>query len=174
MQEEVSRCKARWSSNPRLDFITHHLEHGAIGVLEAHHADGGPTRAVVALQRGDDLDAFGEQGLIGLIDVINDEGDTRDTDVVKRRVGLTLRRRIDELHEVEHRSLGVITEAHEHTAKLPDRESKGFADTGGAAAEKEIGDLGKPEVLLGLDRAFHLADANIDVKESAKHTPDDL
>src|ERR1700686_1683607 len=43
------------STNPRLDFIAHHLEHGSIGIFEAHHADSGPARARIPLKRCDEI-----------------------------------------------------------------------------------------------------------------------
>src|SRR5208283_2091283 len=109
------------------------------------------------------------QRRIRLIDVINDESDTTDADIVERRVRLALRRRIDELHEVEHRGIGIIAQAHEHAPQFLHFEAERLPYPGRPATENKVVGLRKAEVLVELDRPLHIADTNIDVKESAKH-----
>src|SRR5208337_838142 len=108
---------------------------------------------------------FSHQRFVRLIDVINDEGDTTDADIVERRVRLALRRRIDELHQVEHRCVRVIAQAHEHAPEFLHLKAERLPYTRSTATEDKVVGLRKTEILIELNRPFHIPDTNIDVKK---------
>jgi len=126
-----------------------------------------PPGPSIFFQRREEIHLLRLEFLISFVDVIDGEGDAADADVIQRWIGLPLRRRIDKLHEIEHRRVGVGSQAHEDTAQLARLEPQGIADA--RIVEGEIVDLVKADVLVEADRPLHIANADVDVKQLLQH-----
>jgi hypothetical protein len=91
--------------NPKLHSADQ-FEDRAIRILEADHADHGAVRSLDLFEWRDKLNLLCLQICVGPVDIVDTEGDAADADVVEGRVGLALRRRVDELDEIEKGALG--------------------------------------------------------------------
>src|SRR5258708_38081162 len=125
------------------------FEDRAIRILEADHADRGTVGPLDFLERCQTLDLLCLQIRVGPVDIVNGEGDAADADVVERRVGLALRRGVDELDQVEHGRVGIIAETHEDAAELFDLQAKRVADA--RIVKGEILHLGETQILVEAD-----------------------
>src|SRR5216684_2967354 len=152
---------------PSASHPAHQFEHGAVRVLETDYADLCAAGTNELLERRHELDPFRPKLLVGLVDVIDREGDAADADVVEGRVGLPLCGRIDELDEVEHRGVGLIAQAHEYSAKLLGLDAQRVP--GARIVERKVVNLGETKVLVEANRSLHIPDTNIDMKESLQH-----
>src|SRR5712692_2537975 len=140
----------------------HQLENSTVGILEADHADPSAPGAGDLFEWRDELDSFGLQILVGPVDVVHREGDSANSDVVEAWIGLTLSGRVDELHEVKHRGVGIIAEAHEYAAQFFRLDAQRVAHT--RIVERKIVDLVEAEILVEANRAIHVAHANVHMK----------
>src|SRR5690242_5807627 len=70
------------------------------------------------MQRRDELDFLRLQFLVAFVDIIHGEGNPADPDVIQSRVWTALGRRVHELYQIEHGSVRVVAQSHEHTAQL--------------------------------------------------------
>src|SRR5207245_4817711 len=131
------------------------------------HADSVAAGTGQLLERGDHFDATGSKIGVSFVDVIDGKGDATNADVVERGVGLALRRRIDELDQVEHRCIGVAAEPHEDTSELSRLDAQRIADPG--IIHGEVADLAKAQLSVKANRPLHVAHANVDVKEPLQH-----
>ena len=68
------------------------------GIFETHHTNLVAIWPFDLLQRRNKIDLHRLELLVGLVDIINRESNTADTDIVKRRIRLSLGGWIDELH----------------------------------------------------------------------------
>src|SRR5262249_33632776 len=118
-------------------------------------------------QRTHELNTSGPQPLIHLVNVVDPETDAADSHIVKRGIGLAPCWRVEELHQVERGSVGIVANAHEDTAQLLHLNTQSRPQV--RIVEDEIVNLGKADVFIKPDGTIHIANTDIHMKQPLQH-----